>query len=90
MTLHEEFPDFDQETLKTACDSLGDPGASWEYPGFVLITKGDIEYSFGTANGCYGYDTTHYDLLTDDTLPFGATPAQLETWIRKMVTTHKA
>lgn len=39
----------------TALTNVGLP-ASLEYPGFVRVTKNDIDYHFGVANGPWGGD----------------------------------
>jgi hypothetical protein len=46
------------DTLKTASELLRDIGASFEYPGFIEVSKAGKTWAIGDANQCFGYEVT--------------------------------
>lgn len=64
------------------------PGASFEYPGYIVVVEGDRVYSFGTATGDYGYDVTDSsgDVTGgDETISASVSAGRLASFIARVV-----
>lgn len=51
----------DDDRIQMVCRVLKDRGytADYEFPGFICVQQGGIEFNAGTANTCWGMDITN-------------------------------
>lgn len=96
----DERPDTGQ-TMIDAAKLLADLGASYEYPGFISVDVGDLNFAIGDVNGPFGCDFGPIETTADgekmvggdregceDELPNTATPEELAAFVRRIVSTH--
>jgi hypothetical protein len=97
-----EGPELDTgQTMIDAVKLLADLNASYEYPGFISVDVGDMNFAFGDVNGPFGCDYGPIETTPegekmiggdregcDEEIPNTSTPEELAAFVRRVVAAH--
>lgn len=81
------------DNLKKAAEIF--PGASWEYPGFICVTSGGVEFAIGDAGGPITCDWSNDPASGqregfDETIPANSSVYEILKFIERAIAKHGA